>query len=159
MPATTGITYWVLAEGLMPVAGAVPVLSNTLTQTAPKSTAADCCRAVELALFGDRVGRQIWLYEAKVQSGLQDTRSNPRQPRGGALLASLPSLYVPRPTAQNHAAGIYFNFTQPLNIEVEVHGRPPMSLHEPSGASILALCNLACAVVSIVACLLHAGLN
>ncbi len=61
-----------------------------------------------LALFGDRVGQQIWLHEANVQSGLQDTRSNPRQPRGGALLASLPSLYVPRPTAQNHAADIKF---------------------------------------------------
>jgi hypothetical protein len=107
--------------------------------------------AVEMALFGDRVGRQIWLHDAKVQSGLQDTRSNPRQPRGGALLASPPSLYVPRPTAQNHAADIYFNFTQPLNIEVEVHGRPPMSLHGPSGTSILALCNLPCAAVSIVA--------
>ena len=106
---------------------------------------------VEVALFGDRVGQHHWLREARIADGLQDVRRNPRAPRGAGPLGPPPGLYKPRPTALHHATDIYFSYSQSHNTAVEVHGRPPMSHHGPSGTSIVALCNLICATVSPVA--------
>ena len=107
--------------------------------------------AVEVALFGDRVGQQSWRHDARVAAGIRDPCLPARALRRNAQPIPELALYVPRATAAAHAADIYFQFSQPLNIAVEMHGRPPLSLHGPSGTSLVALCNLPCAAVSTVA--------
>jgi hypothetical protein len=64
-----------------------------------------------------------------------------------------PSLCVPRATAVVHAADIYFqySYSQPLSAPVELHSWSSLSLHGPSGTSLVAICNLPCRAVSSVA--------
>jgi hypothetical protein len=64
--------------------------------------------------------------------------------------AQAQTLYVLRATAV--IKDIYFRFSQPLYISVELCCRPPLSLHGPSGTSesLVALCNLPCAAVAAV---------
>ena len=107
--------------------------------------------AIETALFGDRVGQQRWRHNARVTAGIHDPREHRRALRSSSQSAPQPSLYIPRVTAVAHAADIYFQYSQPLNCPVELHGRPPLSLHGPSGTSLVALCNLPCRAVSSVA--------
>jgi hypothetical protein len=107
--------------------------------------------AVEVALFGDRVGQQRWSHDARVAAAIRDPGQSGRVLRSNQQPALAQTLYVPRATAVAHATDIYFRFAQPLNIAVELHGRPPLSLHGPSGTSLVALCNLPCAAVAAVA--------
>lgn len=105
---------------------------------------------IEAGLFGDRIALQRWQREARLASGVPNPRVMNR-PRRGALYIPSNSLRLPRALPLEHAADLYFNFSQPIGVGPIKHGLVPLSYLGPSGTSIVALSNCQCSLVSIVA--------
>ena len=114
--------------------------------------------AMEAGLYGDRIALQQWQHESRVASGVPDAPRGDRPRRGVAAAAQLfvPSLRLPRPLPLNHAADIYFNFSQQIGVGPLRHGLVPLSYLGPGGTSIPALSNRQHDQVSVVA-RLHTG--
>ena len=114
--------------------------------------------AIEAGLHGDRIALQQWQHEARVASGVPDPRraDRPRRDGSAALQPRPASLRLPRPLPLDHAADIYFNFSQPIGVGPLRHGLVPLSYLGAGGTSIPALSNRQHQVVAIVA-RLHTG--
>ena len=108
--------------------------------------------AIEAGLFGDRIALQKWQHDARVSSAIADpvTHTRALRTRPQPQSHSMP-LKLPRALPNEHAADVYFGFSQPIGIGPIKHGLVPMSYSGPGGTSIVALSNLPCAIVSIVA--------
>ena len=110
--------------------------------------------AVEAGLYGDRIALQQWQHESRVASAIPDapTRAATRPRR--RELAPPPyttPVGLPRALPSEHAADLYFGFSQPIGDGPLRHGLVPLSYLGPSGTSIPALSNKQCPVVSVVA--------
>ena len=114
--------------------------------------------AIEAGLHGDRIALQQWQHEARVASGVPDPlrADRPRRDGSAALQPRPASLRLPRPLPLDHAADIYFNFSQPIGVGPLRHGLVPLSYLGAGGTSIPALSNRQHQVVAIVA-RLHTG--
>ena len=114
--------------------------------------------AIEAGLHGDRIALQQWQHDARVASGVADPPRGDRPRRGSAALPShVPAaLRLPRPLPLEHAADIYFNFSQPIGVGPLKHGLVPLSYLGAGGTSIPALSNRQHQPVAIVA-RLHTG--
>ena len=110
----------------------------------------------ESGLHGDRIALQQWQHEARIASRVIDPPRTTRTRRGSAALAPLNAFRFPRPLPLEHAADLYFDFSQPIGDGPVKHGLAPLSYLGPSGTSILALSNLQRFSVSVVA-RLHSG--
>ena len=108
--------------------------------------------AIEAGLFGDRVALQQWQHEARVASAVQDPPRANRLRRGSrGAPAAPPALKLPRPLPTDHAADLYFDFSQIIGEGPVKHGLVPLSYVGPGGTSIVALSNQQCPIVSVVA--------
>ena len=125
---------------------------------APPVNAAPHRVAIEAGLYGDRIALQQWQHEARVASGVADPPRGDRPRRGSeaALLHRQAALRLPRPLPLEHAADIYFNFSQPIGVGPLKHGLVPLSYLGAGGTSIPALSNRQHQPVAVVA-RLHTG--
>ena len=99
--------------------------------------------AIEAGLHGDRIALQQWQHDARVASGVADPPRGGRPRRGSAAIPSHEptALRLPRPLPLDHAADIYFNFSQPIGVGPLKHGLVPLSYLGAGGTSIPALSN------------------
>jgi len=108
---------------------------------------------VEAGLHGDRIALQQWQAEARLASGIPDPPRVHHRPRRGAPepLRYITPLDLPRALPTEHAADIYFGFSQTIGAGAIKHGLVALSYAGPSGTSIAALSNKPCSLVSVVA--------
>lgn len=106
---------------------------------------------ISAGLHGDSIALQQWRHESRVASAIPDPPHVNRPRRISGAPQILMTLRLPRPLPLEHAADIYFNFSQSALLAPEKHGLVSLSYVGPGGTSIVALSNLRSAIVSIVA--------
>ena len=98
----------------------------------------------EADLHRDRIALHQWQNEASVASAIPDPPwDSPYRLRRGAPETPryTTPLNLPRALPTDHAADIYFGFSQPIGVGPVKHGLVPLSYLGPSGTSIVALSN------------------
>ena len=100
--------------------------------------------AIEAGLNGDRIALQQRQHDARVASGVADPPRGGRLRRGSAAVLSQEpaALRPPRPLPFDHAADIYFYFSQPIGVGPLKHVLLPLSYLGACGTSIPTLSNV-----------------